>query len=86
MKARITKDGLLIPKELADTLGSEEVEITQEPGRLLIEPAGDGGEAGRAAGATGEREDPILRLGEDPVEDEVTDASVNHDRYLYTGG
>jgi hypothetical protein len=30
-----------------------------------------------------EREDPILSLGEDPVDDEVTDASVNHDRYLY---
>jgi hypothetical protein len=31
------------------------------------------------------REDPILSLGEDPVDDDVTDASVNHDRYLYGG-
>ena len=28
-------------------------------------------------------EDPVLQLGTDPVDDEVTDASVNHDRYLY---
>ena len=31
----------------------------------------------------GVAEDPIFQLGKDPVDDEVTDASVNHDRYLY---
>lgn len=28
-------------------------------------------------------EDAILQLGKDPVDDEVTDASVNHGRYMY---
>lgn len=28
-------------------------------------------------------DDPIYQLGENPVEDEIEDASVNHDRYLY---
>lgn len=101
MKARITKEGLLIPREVAERtlLGSEEVEIFEEPGRLLIAPA-DG--AGRGEGPDGGEEDPILNLGQNPVragthddrilalgEDPVddlrgpTDASTNHDRYLY---
>ena len=90
-KARVTKEGLLIPREVAERAlgeavgeGSEEVEIFEEPGRLLISPTGDG-EAG--VEVAGEKEDPILSLGEDPVEDAgATDASVNHDRYLYAGG
>jgi hypothetical protein len=28
-------------------------------------------------------EDPILQLGTKPVDDEVSDASLNHDRYIY---
>lgn len=28
-------------------------------------------------------EDPILRFGKNPVSDEITDASVNHDEYIY---
>jgi virulence-associated protein VagC len=87
-KARITKDGLLIPKDVAERAlgeGHEEVEIVEEPGRLLISPASESGEA--REGQVDGGKDPILALGEDPVDDpEVTDASVNHDRYLYTGG
>jgi bifunctional DNA-binding transcriptional regulator/antitoxin component of YhaV-PrlF toxin-antitoxin module len=87
-KAKVTEEGLLIPKEVAERAlgeGSDEVEIFEEPGRLLISPAGSTGEAGKEG--ADERGDPILSLGEDPVEDhEATDASVNHDRYLYTGG
>ncbi len=84
-KARVTKEGLLIPKEVADrTLGegSEEVEIFEEPGRILISPAA----AAPGAPTGGAPEDPILSMGEDPVDDEVTDASENHDRHLYAGG
>jgi hypothetical protein len=88
IRAKVTEEGLLIPKEVADRAlgeGSGEVEIFEEPGRLLISLAASAGEAGKEA--AGEREDPILSLGEDPVEDAgATDASVNHDRYLYTGG
>ncbi len=87
-KARVTEEGLLIPREVAERAlgeGSGEVEIFEEPGRLLISPVGGAGEAGKEG--AGEREDPILSLGEDPVEDDgAPDASLNHDRYLYTGG
>lgn len=86
-KARVTKDGLLIPREVAERAlgeGSEEVEIFEEPGRLLISPAGASAKAEPSVIAGGE--DPILAMGEDPVDDEVKDASVNHDRYLYGAG
>ena len=87
-KARITKDGLLIPKEMTDRVlgeGSEEAEIVEEPGRLLISPVRGTGEPRKKR--TDDGGDSILSLGEDPVEDPgATDASVNHDRYLYTGG
>ena len=87
MKVKVTKEGLLIPKEVTDRLGSEEVEIFEEPGRVLISPATASPKA--SLGRVGERpdgqEDPILLMGEDPVADEVTNASVNHDHCLYTG-
>ncbi len=87
IRARVTEEGLLIPREVAERAlgeGSEEVEIFEEPGRRLISPADKSGEAGEEGA---DKKDPILSLGEDPVEDtEATDASVNHDRYLYTGG
>jgi virulence-associated protein VagC len=81
MKAKITEKGLLIPRELAERLGAEEVEITEEPGRLLISPVRDSGE-GRTKPE--DREDPILNLGRNPVRTRVRDGSANHDRYLYT--
>lgn len=88
-KVRVTEEGLLIPKEVAERAlgeGLDEAEIFEEPGRLLISLVGSGGEAERKAGS-GEGKDPILALGKNPVEDVGTsDASVNHDRYLYTGG
>lgn len=87
-KAKVTEEGLLIPKEVAARVlgeGSEEVEIREEPGRLVVVAAGKAGD--RAAGGIPRAEDPILSLGEDPAEDAgATDASVNHDHYLYTGG
>lgn len=85
---KITEEGLLIPREVAGRLGSEEVEVREEPGRLSITPA----TAPAVASATGaeeppareiDEEDPILGLGRNPVRDGVTDASVDHDRYLY---
>lgn len=82
MKARITKDVLLISKEVVDRLGSEEVEILEEPGRPLITPASSGDIEGAEPGS---REDPILELGRSPVRTGARDGSTNHDRYLYTG-
>jgi hypothetical protein len=48
--------------------GIKEVEIRKEDGLILVVPVTD---------------DPILQLGSAPVTDEATDASENHDRYLY---
>lgn len=79
MRAKITKDGLMVPRELLGEMDEGEVEILKESGgRLLILP-GNGSRVGRRPSGG----DPILSLGEDPVDDEATDASVNHDRYLY---
>ena len=66
MTAKVTKDGLLIPRELLS--GFDEVEIRRETDRLII--------VGAAA------HDPILSLGSAPVVVDENDASVNHDIYL----
>ena len=85
-KARLTEEGLLIPKEMTDrTLGKglEEVEILEEDGRLVVAAAqGDGD---RATAETPAHEDPILGLGKNPVRTGVRDGSTEHDSYLYTG-
>jgi hypothetical protein len=85
-KAKVTEEGLLIPKEVTDRVlgeGSEEVEIFEEPGRLVVATAGKAGER-KPAGIPPE-EDPILGLGRNPVRTGVRDGSTEHDRYLYTG-
>lgn len=70
MKAKVTERGITIPPSMLP--GVDEVEIRQEAGRIVIEPA--------------EQEDPLFRLGENPVTCGVEDASENHDKYLYGGG
>jgi hypothetical protein len=67
MRTKVTEQGLLVPKELLQ--GIDEVEIRKEQHVILIVPI--------------QEEDPILQLGTQPIADEVTDASVNHDRYVY---
>jgi hypothetical protein len=67
MRTKVTERGLLIPKHLLEGIG--EVEILKGQDVLLIVPATDG--------------DPILQLGTQPISDDVGDASVNHDTYLY---
>jgi hypothetical protein len=69
MRTQVTTSGVIVPPDLLD--GFSEVEIIRHDGFVVIAPAG-------AA-------DPILRLGEDPLDDPVTDASVELDRYLYDG-
>jgi len=58
---------LLIPRELLE--GFDEVEIRKEDHALLVPPITN--------------DDPILRLGKEPVTFEIDDASIPHDRYLY---
>jgi len=67
MRAKVTDAGLVIPLDLLE--GHEEVEIRKEGDQILIllSPAVD----------------PILGLGNDPVECGAPDASEHHDSYLY---
>lgn len=86
-KAKLTKDGLLIPKEVAERalgVGHDEVEIIEEPGRLVVAAAGKAGE--RVPAGIPSEEDPILGLGKHPVRTGVRDGSTEHDHYLYGAG
>lgn len=67
MRTEVTDQGLLIPKRFLE--GIKEVEIRKENGVILVVPL--------------PLKDPILQLGQDPIDDDVTDASVEHDRYIY---
>ena len=66
MKAKVTEQGLVVPNELLE--GFDEVEIRREDHQIVIAPISG--------------EDPIFQLGRSPVEDNLDDASYNHDRYL----
>ena len=48
--------------------GIKEVEIRKDNGVILVVPV---------------MEDPIFALGSQPIADDITDASENHDTYLY---
>ncbi|HJQ33617.1 MAG TPA: hypothetical protein VJ866_15640 [Pyrinomonadaceae bacterium] len=67
MNAKVTDEGVLIPRELLR--GAEEVEIRQEDGRIIVVPK--------------TADDPLFKLGSNPVECSAPDASENLDRYLY---
>ncbi len=67
MRTEVTDQGLLIPKRFLE--GINEVEIRKENGVIVIVPL--------------TMADPILQLGKDPIDDDVTDSSVKHDQYIY---
>lgn len=86
-KAKFTKEGLLIPREVAERVlgeGLEEVEILEEDGRLVVAAAEKDGN--RATTEPPPDEDPILGLGRNPVRTGARDGSTEHDRYLYGAG
>lgn len=67
MKTKVTEQGITIPKQFLE--GVREVEIRKEKNYILVIPlSGD---------------DPISHFGKNPVSDTVTDASENHDEYIY---
>ena len=68
MRARVTEQGLVIPKEWL--VGVFEVEIRQENNRIVIVPI------------IPLADDPLLLLGNDPITLDITDASTHHDTYL----
>ncbi|MGI8470537.1 MAG: hypothetical protein ACR2N3_19030 [Pyrinomonadaceae bacterium] len=67
MKTQVTEQGITIPKRFLG--GAKEVEIRRQKNYILVIPLSG--------------EDPILRFGKNPVSDDVTDASENHDKYIY---
>jgi virulence-associated protein VagC len=66
MQAKVTEDGVTIPKGWLE--GIDEVEILREGDRIILIPI--------------PQRDPIWDLGTNPVTCGVTDASENHDQYL----
>ena len=87
MRAKVTRDGLLIPREVTERAlgeGSEEVEILEEPGRLVVAVARKAED--RSSAGTPRADDPILKLGSNPVRTGARDGSMDHDRYLYGAG
>ncbi len=69
MKIEVTEQGVVIPKSLLE--GVKEVDVRKEDDRIVVIPI--------------PLDDPIFRFGKNPVKDTITDASVNLDKYIYTG-
>lgn len=69
MKIEVTEKGATIPKSLLK--GAEEVDVRKEKDRIIVIPV--------------PFDDPIFRIGKNPVKGGVSDASVNLDRYIYDG-
>ena len=67
MIAKVTKDGVVIPKKFL--LGVEEVEIRTERNRIVVVPKS--------------LADPLFDLGAEPITCDAPDASEHLDQYLY---
>lgn len=67
MKAKVTQQGVIIPKKLLR--GVEEVEIRKKNGMILVVPR--------------PKDDTVYKLGTKPVRCGAPDASQNLDKYLY---
>jgi len=70
MRVKVTKRGLLIPKEMLGE--AEEVEIRRKDHQIVISLL--------------PKPDPIFNLGKNPVDCGVRDGSEHHDRYIYGCG
>ncbi len=67
MKVKVTEKGVLIPRKLLK--GIKEVDIRRRNGVIVVVPV--------------EEKDPIFNIGKNPAKLGITDASVNHDKYIY---
>jgi len=67
MKLKVTDQGVLIPKELLGN--SLEVEVSKQEEKLIITIIN--------------KPTSIWDLGANPVESDITDGAINHDKYLY---
>ena len=69
MKVAVTEQGFVIPKTMLEDVA--EVDIRKEHGRVVLVPV--------------PKDDPIFRIGKNPVTRGLTDAFVDHDKYIYSG-
>jgi virulence-associated protein VagC len=76
MKLKVTEEGVLIPKELLGD--SQEVEITQQEDQTIIIRVNNSN-----ISKVNDSKMSIWDLGKNPVECDITDASINHDKYIY---
>ncbi|HZA25743.1 MAG TPA: hypothetical protein VFA32_24635 [Dehalococcoidia bacterium] len=67
MKVKVTKHGVVIPKQLLE--GVEEVDIRKKNGMIIVTSVGE--------------QDPIWGLSKNPVKVGLPYASEDHDRYIY---
>ena len=88
MKAKVTEDGVFIPKSLLPDV--EEVDIRKRNGVIEVSPVEaevplselESNPAGKGIGEDGPF--PLIELARNPVYDpEITDGSINHDKYIY---
>jgi len=70
MKAKVTEQGVVIPKKFL--VDAEEVDIRIEDNRIVLIPI--------------TQTDSILDFGRNPVSCGMPDASEKHDKYLYGSG
>ena len=68
MKADVTDQGVLIPKDMLDEK-IRQVDIHVENGKIIVIPI--------------DSTDPAFNLGKNPVDTDIDDAAEEHDKYLY---
>ncbi len=90
MRAKVTEQGITIPKSLLPDV--DEVDIRKRNGVVEVSPAEADAplselERSPVRKNKGIGEDgpfPLIELARNPVHDpEITDGSVNHDKYIY---
>lgn len=75
----VTDQGVVIPKAwLGD---AKEVELRAIDGKIVVAPVGTGQH--KSAIEPWSADDPIWQMGKNPVDIDITDASINLDKYLY---
>jgi hypothetical protein len=91
MKTKVTEQGVLIPKQWLKYV--DEVEIRFDHEIILVIPIratvskitrhlSDTSPTSSSPSITSIH-DPIFSLGKHPIDDELKDVSINHDKYIY---
>lgn len=92
MKAKVTEQGVTIPKSLLPDV--DEVDIRRRNGVIEVAPVEENGHVplrelehtipehkGKGIGEIGPF--PLIELARNPIDLDITDASVNLDKYIY---